>query len=193
MSSDIHPVSPLSPLPEVANDFSRNAFDAAKETTQNLVDGANHAAAEVEELAGEVSHTTKDAAKRVADKAKEMYHQAADKAGDTLATTQEYVRKNPMTFVLGSLFIGAAVGYLIINARRKPTFAERFADEPMVSVRDAIRGAFAPVAHRVHDGYDSAREGVGKVMDQVHRLRPGRTAHSLSERFGRAAHNLKFW
>ena len=193
MSSDIHPVTPFSPLSEVANDFSRNVSDAVKETAQSVEDGVTEAAGEVEELAGEVSHTTKDVAKRVADKAKEMYHTAADKAGDTLATTQEYVRKNPMTFVMGSLFLGAAVGYLIINSRRKPTFAERFADEPMVSVRDAIRGAFAPVAHRVHEGYDTACEGIGKAMDQVHRLRPGRTVDSMSDRIGRAAHNLKFW
>lgn len=171
MSAEIHPVNPLTSL---------------SEPTKNMV-------GEAEKLAGEISHSTAEAAKNVADKARELYHTAADQAGDTLASTKECVRKHPLSFVMGSLFLGAAFGYLIINARRKPTFAERFAGEPMISVRDAIRGAFTPAAHRVQESYDSARQGVGKVMDQVHRLRPGHCRESLSDRISRTAHNLKFW
>ncbi len=193
MSADIQTVPPIPQLPEVAKDFARQASDEANETAQVVYNAAKHTAQEVEEMAGDITLANKDVAKRVSDSAKEMYHSAVLKAEDTLATSQEYVRRNPMTFVLGSVVLGAAIGYMIINARRKPTFGERFADEPMLSMRDAIRGAFAPVAHRVHEGYDTAREGVGKAMDQVHRLRPTRTVESLSNRIGRAAHNLKFW
>lgn len=193
MSAEIHPVTPFSSSPDTAKDFTRSASDEVKTSVHNISVATKEIVGEAEELAGEISHSTSDAAKKVADKARELYHTAADKAGNILASTKEYVRKNPMSFVMGSLFLGAAVGYLIINTRRKPTFAERFADEPMVSVRDAIRGAFTPVAHRVHEGYDSARQGVGKVMDQVQRLRPGHSRVSLSDRISRTAHNLKFW
>lgn len=168
MSENNHSMPPANQLPEVADDFAPLAGEAIKEA-------AHHAT------------------KSVADSAKEMYHSTVIKTEDALTCSKECVRRNPMAFVLGSVFLGAAIGYLIINGRRKPTFAERFADEPIGSVREAIRSAFAPVAHRVHDGYDTACEGVGKVMDQVHRLRPSRTVHSMSDRIGRAAHNLKFW
>jgi ElaB/YqjD/DUF883 family membrane-anchored ribosome-binding protein len=193
MSPEIQPVTPTSSLRDTTKDLARFASDEVKTSVKNISVATKDMVGEAEELAGEISHSTLDAAKNVADKAKDLYHTAADKAGDTLASTKDYVRKNPMSFVIGSLFLGAAVGYLIINARRKPTFAERFADEPMVSVRDAIRDAFTPAANRVHESYDSARQGVGKVMDQVHRLRPGHSHESLSDRISRTAHNLKFW
>jgi ElaB/YqjD/DUF883 family membrane-anchored ribosome-binding protein len=193
MSPEIHPVTPTSSLRDTTKDLARFASDEVKTSVKNISVATKDMVGEAEELAGEISHSTLDAAKNVADKAKDLYHTAADKAGDTLASTKDYVRKNPMSFVIGSLFLGAAVGYLIINARRKPTFAERFSDEPMVSVRDAIRDAFTPAANRVHESYDSARQGVGKVMDQVHRLRPGHSHESLSDRISRTAHNLKFW
>jgi ElaB/YqjD/DUF883 family membrane-anchored ribosome-binding protein len=193
MSAEIHPVNSLTSLSEPTKELASFASDEVKTSVKNVSVITKDMVGEAEELAGEISHSTVEAAKNVADKAKELYHTAADQAGVTLASTKEYVRKNPLSLVMGSLLLGAAVGYLIINARRKPTFAERFADEPMVSVRDAIRGAFTPAAHRVHESYDSARQGVGKVMDQVHRLRPGHSRESLSDRISRTAHNLKFW
>lgn len=193
MSADINSVLPHPQLPEVAKDVARQSSDEVKEFAQVASDTAKDAAREVKEVAGDVTHATKDVVKHVSDSAMEIYHSAAHKAQDTFATSQQYVRRNPITFVLGSVVLGAAIGYMIINARRRPSFGERFVDEPMYSMRDAIRGAFSPVAHRVHEGYDSAREGVEKVMDQVHRLRPSRAAESLSDRIGRAAHNLKFW
>ena len=98
-----------------------------------------------------------------------------------------------MPVVLGAVALGAAVGYLFLTARRNPTFRERYADEPMVAVRDAILGALAPVTQRIHNGYDSALDGAEKTMNRVHRFNSGHVAHSVSDRIGRIGENLKFW
>lgn len=134
-----------------------------------------------------------DTARRAGSAAKDICESAALKAGDALATTREYVRRNPVPVVLGAVALGAALGYLLVTARRKPAFRDRFADEPLIAAREAILGAFAPVAHRVHGGYESAREGAGRVMDRVHDFRPRRAADSLAGQLGRIGNHLKFW
>lgn len=151
-------------LPEAAREIARRAADAAKES-----------------------------ANRATDTAKEMYQSATLKARDTLATSKEYVRRNPVPVVLGAIAFGAAIGCMLMMARRKPTFGERYADEPLVAVREAILGALAPVTQRVHEGYDSARDGAGKAMDRVHCFGTGLTGNSFSHRMGRIGNNLKFW
>lgn len=135
----------------------------------------------------------KAAANRAADTTKEMYRSAALKARDTLAASTEYVRRNPVPVVFGAFAFGAAIGCLLMMARRKATFSERLADEPLVAVREALLGALAPVVHRVHQGYDSARDGAERAMDRVHRFGPGHAGGSVSDRIGRIGHNLKFW
>jgi hypothetical protein len=82
---------------------------------------------------------------------------------------------------------------MLMMARRQPTFRERYVDEPLDAAHKAILAALAPVAHRLHEGYDSARDGAGRAMDRVHRFNPGRTVDSLSEQVARAGSNLKFW
>lgn len=141
--------------------------------------------------------STQDAVKSATDKSKEMVHSIVIKTEDQLANSKACMRRNPLTFLLGSVCLGAALGYLIVSARRTPTFRERFMDEPMETVSDAlrssIRSAIGPAVHHVQDGYHSARDGVERAMDQVHRFHPLRRADSLSDRIGRAACNLKFW
>ena len=171
------------------NQLSETAQNSLEKISSRVEEGVQ----QTKGYARQAVDATKDAAHRATDSVKEIYHTAAVKAEDALTTSKDYARRHPVTFVLGSIAIGAAIGYLIMNARKKPTFRERFAEEPLGSVREAIFSALAPVTQRVHDGYDSARDGVGKVMDQVHRLRPGRSVDTLSDRIGRAANNLKFW
>lgn len=149
--------------------------EAAKETTQNVID------------------TTKAAAHRTTDAAKEMYQSATLKASETLATSKDYVRRNPLTVVLGAVALGAAVGYLLVNTRRKPTFGERFADEPLATVREAILDALTPMTQGVHHGYEAARESVGKAMHQAHGFGMKRSCGNLSDRLGRVGSSLKFW
>lgn len=162
--TEIHPDTPINQLPQ-----------AAKETAQRAIDA------------------TKDAAHRTTDAAKEMYQSAALKANDTLATSKDYVRQNPFPVVLGAVALGAAIGYILMNTRRKPTFGERFSDEPLNSVREAILSALTPMAQGVHDGYDSARDSVGKAMRQAHGFGVQRSCGKLSDRLCRAGSNLKFW
>jgi ElaB/YqjD/DUF883 family membrane-anchored ribosome-binding protein len=193
MSTDMHSDPPMNHLPEAAREIARRTADAARETAQRAAATARDVTRDVENVAGEVTNATKDAAKHATDTVKEMYHSAAEKAGDTLTTSKEYVRRNPVPVVLGAVAFGVALGYMLMMARRRPTFGERYADEPLVAVREAILGALAPVAHSVHKGYDSARDGAGKAMDRVHSFSPGRTADSLSHQIGRIGNNLKFW
>ncbi len=136
---------------------------------------------------------TWEAAHRATGAAKDIYQSAVEKAGDSLATSREFVRQNPVPVVLGAIAFGAALGYLLMTARRRPAFRDRFADEPLNAAREALLGAFGPMARRVHDGYDSARDGAGKVMDRVHGFDPRRAGDSLSDQLGRLGNHLKFW
>jgi ElaB/YqjD/DUF883 family membrane-anchored ribosome-binding protein len=179
VNTDIHPEPTTSPPPEPARNISWRAGDTAKE-----------AAERADVTANEFTDATRDTAKRVADTAKEIYHLSAVKAEETLAVSKEYVRRNPVSVLLGAVAVGAALGYVMMMAKRKPTFGERYADEPIAAVRDAILGALAPVTQRVHSGYDSALDGAGKAMDRIHRFSSG---DSFSHRIGRIGNNLKFW
>lgn len=193
MNTDIQSPPPTNQLSEAARENARRAADAARETAQRATVAAKDVTALVQDATKEVADATKDAAHRATGTAKEIYQSAALKAGDTLATSKEYVRQNPVPVVLGAIAFGAAIGYLLMMARRRPTFSERYADEPLAAVREAIVGALAPMAQRVHEGYDAARGGAGKVVDRVHRFGSGRTSDSLSEQIGRIGNTLKFW
>jgi len=182
MNTDIHADPPINQLPEAAKDAIQKLSSKVEEGVECTKGYALHAV-----------DAAKDAAHRATDSAREFYHSAALRAEDTLATSKEYVRRNPVPVVLGAIAFGAAIGYIIMSSRRRPTFGERFAEEPLGSVREAIFSALAPVTQRVHDGYDSARDGMGKVMDRVHHFAPRRAADSLSDRIVRVGSNLKFW
>lgn len=183
----------MNQLPEAAREAASRAADAARDTAQRAIVAAKDFTGAVEDAARGVTSATKDAANRATDTAMELYQSAALRAEDTLATSKEYVRRNPVPVVLGAVAFGVAVGYLLMMARRKQTFSERYADEPLVAVREAILGALAPVTQRVHKGYDTAMDGAGKAIDRVHSFGPGRSSDSFSDQIGRIGNNLKFW
>lgn len=160
------------------------------EAAQEAVRQGRDAAEKANVSAKEVTDAAKEAAKRATDTAKHIYQLSAVKAEETLAISKEYVRRNPVPVFFGAIAVGAALGYMVMMTRRKPTFGERYADEPMAAVREALLGAFAPVTQRVHSGYDSALTGAEKAMDRMHRFGSG---NSFSHRIGRIGNNLKFW
>ncbi len=174
-------------------EIARRAADAAKDVAREASTFAHDLTYEVEGIAGDVSDATKGMAKRVTASAKDIYQSAAQKAGDAVVTTREFVGHNPVSVVFGAIALGAAIGVVLFLSRRKPTFSERYVEDPLLAMREAIVGALAPMAHRVHDGYDSARDGAGRAMDQLHHFGPGRSGGSLSDRLGRVGTNLKFW
>lgn len=183
MTTHIHSESPLNQPPETDGTIARQTENAAKEAEVRAAFSAQ-----------EATDTTRDAARRATETAKDIYHSAALKAEETLTTSKEYVRRNPVPAVLGAIAFGAAVGYmLILSSRRKPTFGERYVDEPFDAVREAILGALSPVTQSVHRGYGSARDGAGKAMGQLHRLGSGHKNDSFSNQIGRFGNNLKFW
>lgn len=193
VNTEIHPDLSPSKLPEAAEGLARRAADAAGQAARKATGAAKDMTGAVEDAAGDVIDATKAAARRATDTAKDVYESAALQAGDALATSKEYVRRNPVPVVLGAIAFGAALGYLLLVPRRKPTFSERYADEPLAAVREAILEALAPVTQRVHKGYDSARDGAGKVMDRVHIAGSGHAAESISDQIGRIGSHLKFW
>jgi len=204
MNTDIHSKSAISQSAEAAKETAQRVAAAAKDATaavedfakgtyQTLSSKVEEGVERTKEYAQHAVDVTKDTANRATDVAKDMCQSAATKAGDRLETTKEYVRQNPVTVVLGALAFGAALGYVLMMARRKPTFSERYAEEPLVAVREAILGALAPVTQRVHKGCDSVRDGTGKIIDQVHNFGSGRTSDSFSDQIGRIGNNLKFW
>jgi ElaB/YqjD/DUF883 family membrane-anchored ribosome-binding protein len=204
MNTEINSKTTLNQPPKVASEITQQATVAAQNVTgvvEDLVKNTyNTMLSKVEEdvdrtkeYAQQAINATKDTVNHATDVAKDIYHSAALKAGDTLETSKEYVRRNPVPVVLGAVAFGVAMGYILIMARRKPTFGERYADEPLVAVREAILGALAPVTQRVHKGYDTAKNGAEKVMDRVHNTHPRCNADSISDQLGRFGNNLKFW
>ncbi len=205
----------MNQLPEAAREIARQATDVTEETAHRATVAAKDVIGAVKDATTDVTDAAKDAYKTLSSKVEEgvertkeyaqhaldatkdttrdMYQSAALKAEDTLATSKEYVRQNPVLVVVGVLAFGAAIGCMRMMARRQPTTRQRYVDEPLDSAYKAIIAALAPVAQRLHEGYDSARDGAGNAMDRVHRFNPGRTVDSLSGQIGRVGSNLKFW
>ncbi len=192
MNKDIHSGTPAYPVAGKVGEVGQTIDDA----TNKVSVAAQKVSGVAEVMAADAIHATKDAAQYATATAKELYQSAALKAEDALATSEDYVRRNPVPAVLGAFAFGVAVGCLVMMARHKPTFGQRYADEPVTAIREAILSALAPVAQRVHEGYDSARHGAGKAMDRMHDLRMGKcmgkSCNSLSDRLGRIGNNIKF-
>jgi len=182
VSTDIHPDPSVKQLPEAARDAARALAAKAEEGVEHTRGLAHHAL-----------DATRNAAHRATNTAREVCQSAALKAGDTLETSKEHVRRNPVSMLFGALVIGAAIGYVVMSARRKPTFSKWHVEEAPHAVRDAILTALAPVSKRVHGGYESACDGVGKAIDRVHGYQRGRAVDSMADRIGRVGSNLKFW
>jgi ElaB/YqjD/DUF883 family membrane-anchored ribosome-binding protein len=174
-------------------DAATGVTDAAKDAYRTLSSNAEEGVERTKEIAQHAVDATKDAAHRATDTARDMCQSATLRAEETLATSKEYVRQNPVLVVVGAFAFGAAIGCMLMMARRQPTFRELYVDEPLDAAHKAILAALTPVAHRLHEGYDSARNGAGQAMDRVHRFSPGHTLDSLSGQIGRVGHNLKFW
>ena len=189
MNTDFHSEPRITELPPAASADARRASDSTKETANE----ASGPARDISVVLDDAAHDVAAAARRAADSAREGCHVAAARAGDALETSKEYVRRNPVPVVLGAIVFGVTVGYLLATSRRPATFGERYADEPLSAIREAVMGALAPVTHRLHDGYDAARDGAGKMVDRVHNYKPGRTCASVSDKLGRIGSNLRFW
>ena len=182
MNTDIHSKTSMSQLSDSAREIAQLASVAAKDVS-----------CVIEDISKDISETVSSRIEEGVERTKGYALNAISATRDTLETSKEYVRRNPVPFVLGAAAFGMAIGFMLVMARRKPTFGERYVEEPLVAVREAILGALAPVTHRVHQGYDSARGGTGKVMARVHDLVPGCNGVSFSDHLGRIGNNLKFW
>lgn len=165
---------------------TESAFGRIKEIS-------NDAIVLAEDISEDAIDATKDKLHRAGESVKELYHSATVKADETLQASREYVRRNPVPVVLGAIALGAAFGYVLQHALRKQTFSERYADEPMGAMREALMSALSPVTHRVHDGYDMVRDGAESAMKRMQRIGKGHVGNSFSDRVCRMGNNLKFW
>lgn len=181
MSTDIKTQS--NPFSEAARETAHRTADAARETVQQATATAREITGKVDDLAGDVVDVTKDAMNRATDTAKALFQSGKLKAEDTLAVSKDYVCRNPVRVVLGAFAFGAAFGCMVMIARRRPTFGERYVDEPLATVREAIHDVIAPMTKRVQRGYDSA----------MHRFGPQHNGTALSDRIGSLGNKLKFW
>lgn len=179
--------------PEDGGPAAWSAKETISEAARATAAAADDLTKGIEDVANDVTHSAQAITKRAADSAKEVYHTAKLKAEDTLATSKAYVRRYPFPVILGAVAVGAALGCALVMARRRPTFGERYAEEPMAAVRAAVLGALAPVTHRMHQGYDSARDGAARAVDRIHQYGTSCGGDSLSHRIGRIGNNLKFW
>ena len=182
MNTNIHSKSAMNQLPEAVREIAHQATVAAQNVT-----------GVVENMVKDTYQTMLSKVEEDVDRTKGYARQAVDVTKETLEASKEYVRRNPVPVVLGAVAFGAAIGYMVMMARRKQSFGERYVDEPLVALREAFLGALAPVAHGVHKGYDSARNSAEKAMDRVQSFDPGRSGGSLSHQIGRIGNNLKFW
>jgi ElaB/YqjD/DUF883 family membrane-anchored ribosome-binding protein len=181
VSKDNHSEPQIEQFPEAVKEVAHALSAKVEAGVERTTSIAQHAV-----------DATMEAAHRATDSAKDMCQSAAAKAGDTLAVSRECVRRHPASIVFGAVAIGAVIGYVVMSVRRKPSFGERYEEDPLLAVRGALLSALSPVAQRMHDGYDAACDGVGKAMNRVHRHHQGDSS-SVSKRICRVGNKLKFW
>ncbi len=181
----------MNQLSEAARETARRASEGAQDISKKAASATSDFGNAVEGIAGDIIDATKNAAKGTADSAKDIYRSATVKVEDTLETSRMYVRQNPLPVVIGAIALGAAVGCLLTVLGRKPTFSERYAEGPLDAVREAVISALSPVAQRVHEGYDSARDGAGIAIDRMSNI--GAKRSPIARQIGRIGNNLRFW
>jgi ElaB/YqjD/DUF883 family membrane-anchored ribosome-binding protein len=164
MNIPIHSETPIDQLPEVSKEMAQNTTEYFKEIADSAVTNA-----------------------------KDIYQKTTSRAGEVLVISKEYVRRNPVPVVLGAVALGATLGYFLVKGRSRTLFGAHQSDEPLVTMREAILDAIAPVSRRVHERYESAREGAGKVMDGLRSMGSGPVETSLAKQIGRLGNNLKIW
>ena len=159
-----------------------------KSTPQALTDAAKQIAQTASAAATDAVHQAKDAMHQANDAARSCCTTVSAKVEDGVVRAQSYLHRNPLTVMLGAVAVGMAVGCLMGLNRRVPTLRERFTEDPVQTTRDTLYAALAPVAQRLHSGYDTARHSAEKALNGSHC-----SNDSWSNQLGRAGSNLKFW
>jgi len=86
---------------------ARKAAQLDPEAYQTVSSKVEEGVERTREYAQHAVDATKDAARHATGTARDMYQSAALKAEDTLSTSKEYVRQNPVLVVVGALAFGA--------------------------------------------------------------------------------------
>ncbi len=59
------------------------------------------------------------------------------------------IRKNPIAFVFGAAFLGAAVCYLILEGRSQPTFRDRYVARPLSDASDSVNESLRSIRNNL--------------------------------------------
>lgn len=94
-----------------------------------------------------------DTAAAASDQIKDKLHQSLESGKQSAAscyatirkesnqaceTAADGIRKNPIAYVFGAAFVGAAVCYLILEGRAQPTFRDRYVSGPLSNASDSV-------------------------------------------------------
>ena len=194
MSTEIHLTEEAKKLAKEtaaeARAAAQDAAGAAKEVAADLNGAAKEGCDRVAGMAQQAVASAQSTACNAAAAAKEVYQSARDKVDGQLTSSREFVRRHPVPVVLGALAFGAALGYFLMPGRRTPSLAHRLLDEPLDHARVALLAALAPVASRLHEGYDLAKDGAERAIDRVQELEPRSILSCLAQRVVRFGTSL---
>lgn len=96
--------------------------------------------------AGQLGGTLSRAGEPIRLAATEACHAVRDETGQAISRAAGSIRKNPLSFMIGAVAFGVAVGCLIMSGRHTPTARERYITGPL----DHAGNALASSLHRLH-------------------------------------------
>jgi ElaB/YqjD/DUF883 family membrane-anchored ribosome-binding protein len=137
------------------------------------------------EAAGDVARQKLGAAR---DTARETMHIAREKVEHAGSNLLQWTRENPATALASVFATGLFIGCALAMTRHEKTFGERFSEDPMHTLREAVHSALAPLSERIHDAAGSARSAVGSAADSLHS-----NGHTWAKKLRGVGDNLKFW
>jgi len=157
-------------IPAAANtaqQYAGEAREKATQTAEQLRDQAQHYAGQVRDQAQQVASQVRDQAQRA------------------YSESDQYVRQNPWTVVLGAAGLGLLVGYALAQ-RHEPSLRDRYVSDPLDHARDALYSILAPVATRVQKEYGHARSALEDAAENFKDVDPAKQASRLGRK-------LRFW
>jgi ElaB/YqjD/DUF883 family membrane-anchored ribosome-binding protein len=187
----MNPIDPSSPLgnsmPQLPSQVAEKA-SSAMDTAREKLESARDTAREKFEA---VRDTTREKLESARDSARETMHVAREKVEHAGSSLLHWTRENPATALATVFASGFVIGCaLTLGRHHERTFGQRLSDDPMATLRDAMRSALEPLRDGLYSAADSARSATENVVDRVTHSQNG---HAVANRLRELGDNLKFW